>query len=420
MALLAGCFKALQSLSLYASRRHLVVLDSSRFQRILADGGSTSWAYASDSLDKISFAKRGLMLETLARDMLERAHPGGLCENADALYLRKCINGRGRHLAQAAWDWIFMGRRVELKTAQLCCNAQAMTWRVTFFSVKLPIDGVRALQPFDDLYLLIYAPDGFYLIKHDLKTGVSTNGVRTASHGHVISVSGRRRQTWQESLERILWKLTSHGGCELVSYAANSDPLAQALYARLAVKAADPEQQAYQGIPLSSMNHILRALKIQHIAYELDRFQNPKSEFKSAGGEMTSGGYKRGASTAAVDWLRDGVRVEVKSAKLTFRKGSWMCCFCNIKEGLALKGTSVYFDELWLAIFSPCGLDFFRHLNWQAKLHNVGQRTAVNGKSLTIDAGRQEQSPCKALSCIKRKLAADGAELLFTVQWAAS
>ena len=398
--------------------RGLVVLGSSQFQHIIADEGRTSWAYAGDPLDEISFSKRGLMLEQLARRMLERMHPNCPSQDADSQPLGVRVDGRKRHVRHAQWDWVFKGRRVELKTAQLSFDASAMTWRVTFLGVRLA-DGQNARQPFDDLYLLLYAPNGFYLIKHDLQTGVSKDGVRTSCSGHMIRIFGRRRQTWKEARDTILGRLTLEGRCDLVLYVPKSDPLAEALYTQLSrIRTSDPAQQVYEGIPLNTMNPILRAHRIQQIAFELDQMQNPDSRFRSAAGELTSQGRRRGNGNAAVDWVRDGIRVEVKSSTLRFNGKAWTCTFSHIKAGATPDGRNAYFDELWVAIYSPYALDFFKHPGWHPKLQSIGTKSSVLGKQLSVSGGVQNQCVFTALERIKAQLQEDGAEPQFSVRWA--
>ena len=401
-----------------ASCRRLVILSSSQFQHIIANKGSTSWAYAGDPLALMSYSRRGLLLESLARRMLEKAHPNERTENVAVQSLGTRVDGKRRPAFHAEWDWTFMGRRAELKTSQLCFESRSKTWKVRFHAVKLARPGLRSAQPFDDLFLLIYSPCGFHLIKHDLQTGVARHGVRTESQGHNIQIYGSRGQTWEEALKSILWKLTSQGHCELVWYAARSDPLAKTLYSELSDRVTDPVQQAYKNIPFSTMNPVLRSHRLQQIVYELDQMQNPDSEFQSASGEVTSLGCKRGNSNAAVDWIRDGVRVEVKSAMLIFGSSAWKCTFSNIKEGLTDDGKNAYFDELWLALYNPYSLDVFKHLSWQARLHGRGKGAAALGKSLQLLGGTQNQCPFRALERIKTKLEEDGAELQFSVRWA--
>ena len=300
--------------------RRLVVLDSSKFQHIISNEGCTpkNRAYAGDPLVATSCVHRGRAFETLTRRLLERTHADYATQDADAHHLGTCCNGNRRGLFQAEWDWVFMGRRVELKTSQLLFVSARDAWRVVFHKVKLARDGCRAEQPFDDLYLLIYAPDGFYLIKHDLKTGVAKAGARTGIYGHMIQVHAKRGLTWREGLQTILDKMTLPGCCDLVAYIPKSDVLAQAVHAEIISKGSS-HASFYQGVPLFTMSSSTRSQRIQDIAYELDQLQNPNSIFHSAQGEVSPRGYKRGKSNAAVDWVRDGVRVEVKSAMLCRR-----------------------------------------------------------------------------------------------------
>ena len=314
-----------------------------------------------------------------------------------------------------------MGRRVELKTSQLRFSAANGAWRVAFHKVKLARDGCRAKQPFDDLYLLIYAPDGFYLIKHDLKTGVAKAGVRTAIHGHSVKVYAKEGQTcWREGLQTILDKMTLRGCCDLVAYIPKSDALAQALHTEIRSKESSHAGYSfYQGVPLFTVSSSTRSQRVQAIAYELDKLQHPNSIFHSAQGEVLRG-ITRGNSNAAVDWVRDGVRVEVKSAMLCRRAETWMCDFRNIKVGKTAAGTNAYFDELWLAIYHPSGIDFFKHWNWRDNLQCAGKGTSIEGKKMVVTAGTQHRAPSSALEGIKAKLEADGAVHQFTVRWAAA
>ncbi|CAE7341968.1 GUSB [Symbiodinium sp. CCMP2592] len=396
--------------------RRLVVLDSSRFQQIISNEGCAlrNSAYAGDPLATISFARRGLSLETLARRLLERLYDNHATQDAE-------YDGDGqRNLGQAKFDWIFMGRRVELKTSQLCFDKGLNSWKVVFYKVKLARDGCRAEQPFDDLYLLIYAPDGFFLVKHDLKTGVTKTGSRTATLGHNIKVTSKRGQIcWKEALHIILDKLTLRGGCVVVSYVPKSDPLVQTLYAEVLNKAYHAKCKFYDGIPLFTLNSVIRAHRIQEIAYQLDQLENPDSVFRSAKGEVTPYGYTRGGSNAAVDWIRDKVRVEVKSSTLCIRArdNRWFCRFSGIREGSNDDGTNPYFDELWLAIYHPGGIDFFKHWNWRDTLSTCGQATCALGKLLIVTAGAQSDGPSDAFKSIKAQLESRGAEHYVALRW---
>ena len=399
------------------SRRWLLVLDSSQFQDILDTAGQTCIEYAGDPLSAISEARRGILLETLARKMLERQYPERHSE--DALSSLACVDGRRRNSHFAEWDFTHQGRRVELKTAKLCFDSRARTWRVGFFNVKFARAGYRAQQPFDDLYLLIYTPNAFYLIKHDLQTGVCAQGIRTSTEGHAIWLSGRSHETsWRNSLTTILDKLLSPGHCEFVQCSSKQDPLVTSLYDNLLRQRTHPQAQAYERVPLHAVSPVLRAQRVEKIALSIDRMMNPASMFASAAGEFVRG-HRRGNGNAAVDWIRDEVRVEVKCAQVRFdeNKQRWHCEFRNIKDESTKIDSSMYFDELWLAIYSPFGLDFFKHPYYRSSLSSRGVCTASMGKVLRVVGACHELCVKLSVERMKAKLAAARAELFCTVRW---
>ena len=416
-----GFVRTVKSLQLLASHQPYVAVAASQFEHILSDDDHTSQAYAGDPLAALGCHNRGRLLEMLARRMLEKLHPDHLTQDANSQPLGRRINGARRSVYQAEWDWVLMGRRAELKTSQLSFDSWRRCWRVAFLAVKLSREGNGTKQPFDDLYVMIYAPNGFYLFKHDLETAVSTTGARTQNHGHEIRVNGRRGQCWQQALQTISYRLAVRGGCELISHVEKSDKLALALYSQLSQKALDAATQAYENVPMSTMNAMVRGKKIQQIAFELDQSQHPESCFAIARGEISSLGRRRGESNAAVDWIRDGVRVEVKSSKLRYcaSSQSWTCAFSNIKVGLSEDGSNAYFDELWLAIYSPSGIDVYKHWNFQARLQHTGKAETACGRTIKVTAKKGDWCPSRALELVKAQLEEQGAEHHFAVLWAA-
>ena len=62
------------------------------------------------------------------------------------------------------------------------------------------------------------SPDSLHIIKHDLRTGVSTAGKGTGRHGHQIVAAGARGQEcWQTARSLILDKILAPGRCKLVA-----------------------------------------------------------------------------------------------------------------------------------------------------------------------------------------------------------
>ena len=392
-------------------------MDSSYFQHLYEHPSYHSSVYGDDPLAKINEKRRGMLLESFARSTLERMYPE-LCSE-DAVSSLTCINGSQR--ASAEWDFTLGGKRVELKTAMLCFNFIGKHWLVTFKDIKLGQSGHRQEQPFDDLYLLIYTPDEFHLIKHDLETGISKAGMLTRSAGHIIRIVGEFGQTsWKEARDTILRKLTRTGACELVGTIDKKHPAVSALYAELQLKALSSRDRAYENVPMSNLTTGARAKLIQRIALEFDKMRNPDGVFASAAGELSSNGCRRrGSHNAAVDWIRNGVRVELKYAKVCFHpsRNCWGCQFCNIKDQPLDASTRFYFDELWLAMYSPCSLDIFKHDGYRSQLTSRGVRTEWDGKNLMIRGRTHDICVENAVRSMKIKLEAAQAEPLLTLRW---
>ena len=102
-------------------------MDSSCFQHLYEHPSYPSSVYGDDPLAQINEKRRGMLLESFARSMLERMYPE-LCSE-DAVSSLTCTNGSQR--ASAEWDFTLGGKRVELKTARLCFDSNRKQWLVT-------------------------------------------------------------------------------------------------------------------------------------------------------------------------------------------------------------------------------------------------------------------------------------------------
>ena len=377
-------------------------------------GVAVAAAFAGDRLSMISPYRRGQLLEDLAKRVLERRYPGSYFQDPPA---STCLNGRRRSKHQAEWDGTFLGRRVEIKTARLSYSPTTDTWDLSFYGIKLARDG-RASQAFDDLYLLSFAPDGFHLLKHDLKLGLSTRGVRTVQHGHVVRLRGGCGQSWKESLRTLLANLAM-AGCKLVETISKRDPLVRAMYRRLSMAQLPLGDRVYKDTPWHTMSPALRSQRVERVCFEFDQMLNPDSTFSSAAGELDTRGHRRGVNNAAVDWIRDRTRVEVKYAKLHFcvAKNCWRCCFSNIKVPGCGGGRTAYFDELWLVIYSPQGLHIFKHLHWRAHLCSGNWQRNGLGRPLMLSAKTNDHCVNSALNQMQVKLEAAGADFELMLVW---
>ncbi|CAE8599868.1 unnamed protein product [Polarella glacialis] len=154
-------------------------------------------------LADLSSKARGDRLEALVCAVDSLLHPD--CMNKDAA---------------DAFDWLRGGARIKCKGAQLCWSRSKQNWQVGFYNIKLQAFGIREMAAFDELLLALYTPRGLFIYKHDLEFAVSTQGVLTATHGHVVRIRGPKgEQNWQVALEAILTKFDAESnGCKRLAF----------------------------------------------------------------------------------------------------------------------------------------------------------------------------------------------------------
>ena len=375
-----------------------LVLSASRFQHILNNPGQSSKAYlgrAGHELSLLSGKRRGMILQELCKKEVARLNPHSTITEPSRG--ARC-NGAQRSASQAEWDFSLGGRKVECKSAQMSWQENGKRWSVRFQGIKLPRPGFREQAPFDDLYLTIFSPDSLYIIKHDLRMGVISVGKMTGSSGHDIQICGARRQEcWQTALSQILDKLLAAGHCKLVAHIDLSATEVRVFLAQQMEGMAARQDTEYEGVPLSQMTPALRGLRIEEIAFEVNRMLHPNCIFSR--------------TSSKVDWVRGEVRVEVKHGMMRFNKGQrcWWCSFGNIKCDL--------FDELWLAIYSPFGIHFLKHPGGQVRFSLTGLKEEARGKDMHVLGGQHVIDAREALDEMVQKMEAWGCQPLATILW---
>ncbi|CAE8677511.1 unnamed protein product [Polarella glacialis] len=370
-------------------------LPASKFRHILESAdGATSSTYLGNKLSQISPQRRGAILESVSRAVYAEAFPAAIvCDAAPGLD----VIGRRRSPGQADYDWLCDGSRVECKSGQLVWQDSSQSWLVSFFNIKL--------DSLDDLILTMYTPNKLHVIRHDLKLGLSTVGVRGR---HMIRLHGRRSNTrWEDAATTILDKLSSPGNrCQILAELDNNnDKVIDAIKAN-STKASVLTESAFRGVPLTSMISSRRALRIQMIVQEVDRIMHPFST-------VTATEYG-----AKFDWWRDDIRVECKYAQLLWNKTlrTWRCLFSGIKFAFPGVRSSAHFDDLLLAMYSPRGIDIFRHTN-EFGLSTTGSFTAHRGLDIVVSGPRHQEDVLLALEVATAKLEAGGCKRLATVHW---
>ena len=383
-------------------RHCFVTLDASQFKHLWEDVGKTALLYNGHPLAQLNGRRRGTLLQEWACQMLRDANPKALFK--DAIPGTR-INGLRRNAAQAEYDFQLGDRKGEIKSSQI--RYRKGGWTFAFESVKFQHLMQWKTPFFDDLYLVLFSPKWLHLVKHDLCTGISRRGLATETSGYCILVSGGQKHIcWEESLENILDKLCTQGGCSLIA----KNDISESWILDMCNKHQGFGRQFYHHKPFSSMSPSLRGLRVQRVVLEIDKFLHSRSFFEHFCSEHTCSGSMRGQHNASVDWIRDGKRVEAKSGQLSFNKfrQTWLCAFSAIKHDC--------FDELLLAIYSPRGLDVFKH-DGLFGLATSGVATEICGKSIRVRAPSGELDPIRALQFIEAKLEANNCPRIARIFW---
>ena len=385
-------------------RNGFVTLDASQFKHLWEDLGSTALPYDGHPLARLNANRRGALLQEWACQMLKDANPEALLEEAIP---GTCVHGGRRGLCQAEYDFQLDHRKGEVKSSQL--RWHKTRWRFLFSGVKFPhlMSWNTSDSSFEDLYLVLFSPKWLHLVKHDLQTGISRAGLKTEFAGYQIGINGSTKSLcWEESLQTILDKLCTQGGCSLI---AKTD-ISETRILDMCNKHEGFGSWFYHRKPFGSMSFQLRGVRVQRIVWEIDKLLHSRSFFEHCSNEHTCSGSIRGQHNASVDWIRDGQRVEAKSAQLSFNKAkqNWLCAFHWIKHDC--------FDELLLAIYSPRGLDVFKHDGFFG-LSTSGIATETCGKSIFVHAPSGELDPLRALKFIEAKLEANNCPRIARIFW---
>ena len=372
--------------------RQFLTLPASQFKHIWADAGRTAEIYNNHPLAIMNSKRRSMVPEDWARKMLEETTTNCLIQDPVP---GKCVNGRKRSIHNCEYDFLLNGRRVEVKSSQLRWSPDG-TWKVAFQGLKF--------GAFDDLYLVIFSPKWLDLIKLDLKTVISIPGQCRECSGGDINIRGETQL--DKALDVILGKLHERGTCLHLGRSSIDDPSCKMLWDHHQ----DPTCQFYRKVPFEFMSPQLRGLRVERMVMEVDRLIHISSTFCEAEAEDTIGGRKRRKNMASYDWSRDGKRIEVKNARLTFEQTRcvWCCTFRWVKHAC--------FDELLLVIYSPRGLDVFKHDGSYGVTAN-GVETETRGRRIFIQASTKDLDPLSALQRIKAKLESNGCPRIAQVLW---
>ena len=387
-----------------------LVVPASHFEHELGYRTATASTYAGVPLASHDAATRAKVLTTFARCHDAEQHPDAVFEDAAA---QQRIDGRRRGQHMAEYDWQRDGQRVACKCTQLAYERGNGRWRLMFRDIKLATAGERGAA-FDELLLCCYAPDGVHLFRHDLRAGVSTNGVRTASQGKQVVFNGPTNEPdWRVALYEILSKVEAKGCRPIVSARFDEPQLAAAI----AETPLPFTASAFEDVPLADCSAAVRGGVLSRLVRRLDEsWLHAGATFEDAvAGEDVNG--RRRKNKAEYDWQRDGRRVACKSAGLGWDSNNerWRLLFSNVK--LATAGEhAAPFDELMLCAYAPDGVHVFRH-DLRAGVSTNGVRTASRGMQVVFVGPTNEPDWRVALGEILSKVEAKGCRPLAFVPW---
>lgn len=162
--------------------------------------------------------------------------------------------------------------------------------------------------------------------------------------------------------------------------------------------------RAFEGVPLSTFSSKLRGEILSTLVRGIDGELHPGAQIEDAERSKCVNGAQRGRTITEYDWRRDGVRIECKSAQLKWSSERWTIQFQNIKFAYQDVRREASFDELYLAVYAPCGIYVYRH-DLSFGVTSTGKRTAHRGHVVNV-VGPVREDVSIALPAVLRKLEA--------------
>ena len=299
---------------------------------------------------RMSPKRRGDILEQWARSMDTTA--------SDAL-ITSNFCGRRRSKCQTEYDFLSgENTRVEIKSSRLNWSLNNHFY-LKFHNIKTTNDEIR---------LVSYTPHGLYLHCWN-GSFIGNNGGPENPLGSFIQISGPRHVTdWNEALSKMLHK---NFGI-LLNFVSWSNIDKKFLLLD------NPVNDIFKNSLLPQMDPQRRGEIFERWVRSFD--ENTRDpELLTCFDNVR----KRCLQTASHDYVRDGVRVEVKSAQMVFEKCShrWHFLFQNFHENNC--------DEVRLVFYTPGGAYVFLY-DGRCGLTTIGKVTSATGaKSIAFYGPRR-------------------------------
>ena len=169
-----------------------------------------------------------------------------------------------------------------------------------------------------------------------------------------------------------------------------------------------PTEAIYSNTPARDLHQSRQGEVLQEWARRVLQEQNPKLAFSDPEPGVCQNGSKRPLHCAPYDFLMEGRRVEVKSSRLSWDSYSrqWYARFVNVKLPYRER-TEAVFDDLYLVMMSPKGLQLIKHDSITG-LSTNGRATEVHGHKIQVRGTRVNSCWEDSLAEIERKLLVQG------------
>ncbi|CAE8587410.1 unnamed protein product [Polarella glacialis] len=145
---------------------------------------------------------------------------------------------------------------------------------------------------------------------------------------------------------------------------------------------------------------------LESFVRQQDQKLNPGADFQVANAGLCVNGQQRSRGMAEYDWLRDGVRVQLKSSQLGWDRDCWCVKFYTVKLNWENPDLPC-FDDLLLALYTPRGIYMYRH-DLTLGVSTCGIMTNITGSQIVVSGPRGVNSWSEALDVILQKLDGSG------------
>ena len=165
-----------------------------------------------------------------------------------------------------------------------------------------------------------------------------------------------------------------------------------------------PSEAIYNNTPVRALGQQRQGELLQEWARRVLQEKNPQFAFSDPEPGVCHNGRRRALHCAPYDFLMQGRRVEVKSARLSWDSycQRWYARFINVKLACGER-TDALFDDLYLVMMSPKGLHLIKHDGITGVSTN-GRATEVYGHKIQISSTRANRFWNDALTEIMQKL----------------